>query len=220
MRRTLVVVVLALWALIGLPGTAHAGGPTSVLITNPSTGEAAAFYYTSQEYADLERLLTDPSRRRPPDCPIGSGAGQYTVTWLIHDVQPWRIDTVHLDASGAAFATTRLVGDDDSLAQESAQSQGGEIAQGAELAALLDRAVAGDSSRAGSRTLVQPALTGESPQPSAPEPTTRWFSLTGWRWIVPGVLIGVLASLLATRRRPSGEPRQVLLDRDPGRVGA
>ncbi len=58
MRRTLVVVLLALWALIGLPGTAQAGGPTSVLITNPSTGEAGAFYYTSQEYADLERFLT------------------------------------------------------------------------------------------------------------------------------------------------------------------
>jgi len=216
MRRTLVIVLLALWALIGLPGTAHAGGPTSVLITNPSTGEAAAFYYTSQEYADLERLLTTQPRTAT-GLPAGSGATQYTVTWLIHDVQPWRIDTVHIDASGAAFATTRLVSDDGSLAQESTQSKGREIAQGAELAALLDEAVAGDSSTSAAPTPVQPALTA-APQPSTPEPTTRWFSLTGWRWVVPGVLVGVLASLLATRRRPLGEPRQVLLDREPGGV--
>ena len=94
MRRTLAVAVLALWALIGLPGAAQAkGGPTSVLITDPGSGRATALYYTSPDYAELTRLLES-------DFNLGTksagtrDAETYNLTWMIHDVQPWRMDSV------------------------------------------------------------------------------------------------------------------------------
>ena len=42
MRRILAIALLALTAVAGLPGTAHAGGPTSVLVTQPGVAAAGS----------------------------------------------------------------------------------------------------------------------------------------------------------------------------------
>ena len=44
MRRIIATVLVALSAAIGVPGAAHAGGPTSVLVTQPGQ-DASALYY-------------------------------------------------------------------------------------------------------------------------------------------------------------------------------
>ena len=211
MRRTLAVTLCALWALTGLPGTAHAGGPTSVLITEPSTGQSAALYYTSGAYADLDRILGAAATSPAAESPV-SGGVYYNVTWLIHDVQPWRLDTVRITGDGSAYLATRVVPDRADAAQGQTWR---EVANPEELIAVLDRAFAGagQSSTSASRPEVdqQPQVT--------PEPTTRWFSLTGWRWAVPGVLAGLLVALVAARRGGTGEPRRALVDRAPERAG-
>ena len=56
MRRILAIALLALTAVAGLPGTAHAGGPTSVLVTQPGVA-AAGLYFSDEAYDALASLL-------------------------------------------------------------------------------------------------------------------------------------------------------------------
>src|SRR5690349_8602701 len=103
MRRILAIALLALAAVTGLPATAHAGGPTSVLVTQPGVS-AAGLYYTDAEYDDLLGLL-------PPDATSGekqppSGGVGYHLTWMVHDFQPWRFDTVSVQGDGTAWVST------------------------------------------------------------------------------------------------------------------
>ena len=52
----------------------------------------------------------------------------------------------------------------------------------------------------------------DAPEPApADEPDTAWFSLTGWRWVVPGALLGLLVGRRGGRRRRDEEPRRVLI---------
>jgi hypothetical protein len=212
MRRTLAVVVVALWALIGLSGTVHAGGPTSVLITQPATGEATALYYSSGAYADLERLLAGSAAKDPTsEPPDGSGGASYNLTWMIHDVQPWRTDTVQITGDGAAYVTTTFVSES-ALGEEASWR---EVARPRELAAILDQVFSGVATKAAPL----PAIVTElDAAPAGPD--ERWFSLTGWRWVVPGALGGLLVGLVATRRRVPGESRRALIDRAPERAGS
>ena len=209
MRRTLAVAVLALWALVGLPGSAQAGGPTSVLITQPGTGQATALYYDAGEYAELERLLTSGAETAAK-APMDSGGTQYTMTWMIHDVTPWRIDAVHVASDGTASVSTDIVMGSE---QEGTQSGWRAVTDGEKLVALLDRVFSGDPSAAAREQVADetPAVAPAVPAASA----TEWFSLTGWRWAVPGLLGGLVIGLLAARRRAPAEPHRVLLDMEP-----
>jgi hypothetical protein len=215
MRRTLAVVVIALWAVVGLPGTAHAGGPTSVLITQPATGEATALYNSAGAYADLERLLAGGGAKVPTsEASVASGGTLYNLTWMIHDVHPWRTDTVQITRDGAAYVTTTL---------ESESGLGGEaswreVAQPRALAALLDQVFSGVAAK----SAPLPAMAEEpltEPAAAAAAPDEQWFSLAGWRWVVPGALVGLIVGLVARRRQVPGEPRRALIDRAPERAG-
>lgn len=95
-------VVLVLGALLFLAAPASAGGPTSVLLVSPSTGRTASLYATNEGYTTLMSQLdadpaADPSRgmTRP-----NIGGDQIVVTWMVHDVQPWRVDRITLDRGG------------------------------------------------------------------------------------------------------------------------
>lgn len=205
MRKTLAVVVLALSALVGLPSTAQAGGPTSVLITQPGPGLAAALYYTSADYAELERLLGSVDPEPVKDSSAGGGV-TYNVTWMIHDVQPWRHDAVRVTPDGRAFVATTDEGD---LGTEPFWR---EVGPADDLTALLARTFT--KSRGGATSDPAPAVRPAA-SPSTPAVVrTEWWSLTGWRWVVPGVLAGLLVGALAARRREVG-PRRVLEDRPP-----
>lgn len=212
MRRMLAVVLIALTGLIGLiglSGTAHAGGPTSVLITDPVTGRATALYYTSPDYAALERLLNDPTTTQ--GLPASSQLSeQYNLTWMIHDVQPWRMDTLHLTDAGTAYVVTAA--NDISVESDLVMSKGRRVAQSKELVALLDRVFAAAPAEA---PAVQPVVEQQPAAAPLAEDTTRWFSLAGWRWAVPGVLGGLLVGLVAHRRRSPQVSRRVLVDAEP-----
>ena len=92
-------VVLTAWVLILLapPGPASAGGPTSVLLSVPGEGRTASLYYTDKGYEQLADLVgvggsgtVDGSGRSHE-----SGA-TVTATWMVHDVEPWRVDRIYL----------------------------------------------------------------------------------------------------------------------------
>ena len=200
MRRILAVAVLALAAAVGLPAASHAGGPTSVLITQPGQS-AGALYYDDAAYDALLGLLPPDGTRGKPLAPGGAG-DDYNLTWMVHDVMPWRFDRVHVAPDGTAWVMTTF----------SAEDAGGwaEVDQPEELAAVL-RQVLDDSVAPEVVSIPAGATPAPAPAPAPAEPGTAWFSLAGWRWVVPGVLMGLVVGAVTARRSRDEEPRQVLI---------
>ncbi|MFC8424782.1 hypothetical protein ACFUN7_28675 [Streptomyces sp. NPDC057236] len=85
---------LVLWGT----SPASAGGPTSVLVVSPGSEETASLYYSDADYGRLERLL-GPSDRgtrdKPPEADLAS-VRLINVSWMLHDVTPWRVDRLFL----------------------------------------------------------------------------------------------------------------------------
>jgi hypothetical protein len=219
MRRVLLAALLATGTMLLGAAPADAGGPTSVLLTNPGHGQAAALYYSDPQYAQLEALLHGDGAfvRDAGDLP--SGATYLNVTWLAHDVSIWQTDQVYLDGSRKVWVATTLDGSSSAptTVQLSESGSGRLVALAASLGLMKGGAGqpgTGDGAGAG-----DPEIAPETAS-VAPPPTVvredRWFTLTGWRWAVPGVLLGLLAAVALRGRRTSpGGPRQELIDRAP-----
>jgi hypothetical protein len=79
---------------------ALAGGPTSVLIVNYDGSRAAAALTGSQDYEDLVKSL-DALSSEPPRgetaAPSAFMGTEIRLTWLDHEVNPWRLDALRLD---------------------------------------------------------------------------------------------------------------------------
>jgi hypothetical protein len=200
MRRILAIALLALTAVTGLPATAHAGGPTSVLVTQPGAA-AAGLYYSDEAYGELLRLLPADETRGEAEPP--SGGVDYNLTWMIHDVSAWRYDRVTVAGDGTAWVSTTFTSD----------AVGGwePAGAGTELFDLLS-AVLDDSAAPAVVTVPAAETPGSTPLAAPQEPRTTWFSLAGWRWLVPGGLLGVLVGAAAARRRGADEPRRMLVE--------
>lgn len=85
---------------LGGASTATAGGLTSLLIVAPQSRETASLYYSDEEYVELQRLLGPPgrgTRTKPPEADLVA-ARQINVTWLQHDISPWRLDQIFPEA--------------------------------------------------------------------------------------------------------------------------
>jgi hypothetical protein len=206
MRRILAVVVLALAPAVGLPAAANAGGPTSVLVTQPGQS-AGALYYDDAAYDALLELLPVGETRGKP-LPPGRNGTDYTLTWLIHDVEPWRWDRVRIDGDGNAWVATAMTAGATPGWEPLGSPQDEALAQ-------LLAGVLGDSATptvVSVPTDVSPApATSEVAPPAPPAPSTAWFPLTGWRWALPGALLGLAVGAVAARRSREAEPRQVLV---------
>lgn len=201
MRRILATVLLTLSAAIGLAGPADAGGPTSVLITQP--GQSAGALYNGDAAYDALLELLPANETSGKSQPPGGGV-YYNLTWMVHDVMPWRFDRVRIGSDGSAWVSTTF----------SAESAAGwaSVDAGEDLAALLTGVLS--ESTAPEVVSVTPRATPASAPASPDEASTSWFSLTGWRWVVPGALLGLLVGVATARRRVDQEPRRVLLTSD------
>ncbi|MDR7255448.1 hypothetical protein J2X46_004455 [Nocardioides sp. BE266] len=203
MRRILAVAVLALSALIGLPTTSDAGGPTSVLVTKVGAG-AGGLYYSDQAYDAIVRLLPDGATVGEAE-PPGYDGDNYNLTWMIHDVTPWRWDRIHIDPDGTAWVSTTVTQD--------AIGQWQELGPADRLVGLLNGVVQQDGGPAIVNVPGEPLATQAASQPATPAPAddASWISLSGWRWVVPGALLGLLAGVAAGHRSRDEEPRRVLI---------
>ncbi|MFI5692494.1 hypothetical protein ACIA58_11685 [Kribbella sp. NPDC051586] len=201
-RRTLALAA-ALFAFTALP--AHAGGPTSVLLSAPP--HVAAVGYDDERYYDLQNLIQAPSKADP-----GSGVhsvGKFVrATWLIHDMSVWRIDIIYPDAPGGPWIST----EEFMTGTKPAKPTWHRAADPSRLLQVLGTFNLLDGKFDGGPTLDDGYTADPSTPVTTPEPTpapaqaatqaatTNVF--TGWRWIIPGVLIGAAAAVVAVRLFP------------------
>ena len=221
-RAALAVLTIMLISLL-VAGPASAGGPTSVLLVVPGSGRTASLYTGATDYEALAALVgafdspgvagtSDPSGTSHD---VGTGV---TLTWLIHDVQVWRVDRVYLDAKGGPWIST-----------QSDISVSGTIwdippvwhtaARGKELEALLDRlgvspdprgdgnaAVSGDSTVGGGTgtVIVPPAATAaELKKPTIQRADAGTRIAAGVGWGLAGLALGVALTVAGMRLFPN-----------------
>jgi hypothetical protein len=222
------VATAATFALIST-GNANAGGPTSVIIVNPATGEANALYHDDADYQVLHDALAPAegmSVERPAQLAHGPGSSAINITWLIHDVEVWRIDYVRIDLKYVWVKTTTIAG----AAPYEADSQW-HVATGAEaVIGVLDRlgvmsdellAKGGWDVNSSANEVAAPAGDGDAAgalQPTNSEPPI----VPAWQWLVAaaagglavGLAVGAVArpALAAYLRSRERGPRQRLLD--------
>jgi hypothetical protein len=222
-RAALIVIALAALTLL-VAGPAQAGGPTSVLLVVPGTGQTASLYYTDADYGTLARLVGafgDPAGTGKTDASGRSheSGTQVNVTWLIHDVMVWRVDRIYLGVGGGPW-----------IATQTDVSGSGNIwdskvvwhtaSDGARLAALVGKLGVRPSTSA---TGIDPAPGGAAGTiaPSSAPSTARAAAAThdankpanasmpGWSglvWGLGGLALGVAVTVIATRRGSTSRP--------------
>ena len=214
MRRflSLTLALVAGFFVLSVPSSV-AGGPTSVLLVNYETGRSAAALNGSSAYTELQSILGDDNRPAksvtPPGVVEQSDAGVRLV-WLIHDINPWRIDNVHVVGSDVWVETYLGTSGADPYAQSPIWHQ---PARGADLVTSLTAlgVLGTGTSDAGGSRARRGCRTGAATD-MVSEPSTSgvsWALATGLA--AGGVLVGgVLGTVLARRGlRPFHIPRRV-----------
>ncbi|MFI6618500.1 hypothetical protein [Streptomyces sp. NPDC050528] len=194
---------------------AAAGGPTSVLVTSPASGRATALYYSDEQYGKLQQLLGAEgrgTRDKPPEADLAH-ARQINVTWLAHDISPWRIDRVFPVESRPQAVWIHTAAD----VSENTNLNGywHRAGQPAQLRALLKKLGVLGKGTGNSYSGIFPAP-WQSPSPSTePDPATvapdadagvgtttvRVSSPdkghgTEWWWAIPGAAAGAVLALV------------------------
>ena len=214
-RASLVVVFLVVGAAsLMLSGPASAGGPTSALLSVPGEGATASLYYTDPEYDALANLVGISTGTQTGDVDK-SGAGHesgpgVTVTWLIHDVMPWRVDRIYLEGKGAPWIATQVSMEEGTIWESPVVWH--QPASPAELTTLLGKLGVGEASReAGDFNGVAGAPAPAPVEPAAattPDPAQSDASpFAAIWWGLGGLTVGVLLTALWMRRsRADAEP--------------
>lgn len=217
-RAALAVLTLVLISSLAA-GPARAGGPTSVLLVDPTTGESTSLYYSDDDYQALTALVgPDPGsdaagQSEGTGSPHETGSG-ITVTWLIHDVSVWRVDRIHLDAEGGPWIATQQVSGDAALWDSPVTWH--TSSDGKKLEALLARLGLGSGSAAGdapvtadvagNEKVAAPETPGSAAAAGAPVEEGR--SLTGVLvWGLLGLALGVTGTVAMLRLVPGSRGR-------------
>ncbi|WP_190139408.1 hypothetical protein [Streptomyces longispororuber] len=189
------MLVLALFLSAPL---ASAGGSTSVLLTSPESLETASLYYADKEYDRLATLLGDggTGARKHPGGLAGAGGRQITVTWMVHDVHPWRVDRVYpqgWSSKGPVWVHTTTDMDSMKGTWHRADRPAAVRALLRSLHVLGEKAPEGRAGIPPSRPY--PARAEAAAAPAAP---SRDSTDTGWAWMLPSMAAGALAGAAAT----------------------
>ncbi|MGW4199462.1 hypothetical protein [Streptomyces sp. NPDC004726] len=235
LRRLAVLAAVLALGLVLAPG-AMAGGPTSVLLVTPSTDKTASLHYSQKEYSTLLGLLESEQPKGRPQPPAGLELNdqprQINVTWLIHDVTPWRLDRIYLSTNpGVVWIHTAMP--DDVAKLHTTEGVWHRAKQPLQLAQLLDtlgltpkRATADRSGVTPAAPTFEPAQGQEQAAGPEQKPDQQDESLgtvaktasassdaaTNWWWAIPGLITGAVLALLL-RPRVSRLPRPPFIKR-------
>jgi hypothetical protein len=209
-RRTVLLIVLGIAGVGSLP--AHAGGPTSVLLSSPDAGKVVATGYEDKTYSELQELLdTEPNG---PDDKVDHAGGVFVrATWMIHDMTPWRLDLIYPDAPGGPWiATTQAdLEGTGAMPDKPVWHRAADDAKLVKLLVslgLLHRGNTDNNSIGGPTTLPQAAaqtpaeVSAVDDTPTTTVLKTEQKPLLGWRWSIPGFLVGAAAVYLFLRLTP------------------
>jgi hypothetical protein len=204
--------------------SASAGGPTSVLVVSPESEETASLYYSDERYGELVRLL-GPSgvgtETKPPEANL-LAARQINVTWMAHDVSPWRLDQVFSPADGDQVWIHTAAN-----VPETVNGRWHATKDPARLRALLqDLGVMGKVSGEGHAIVPTPAQepgsdVGVADREAKASPSSTADDDTEWWWALPGLAAGAVLALVLRplvlrkpwdRLRGEPGPRQELRD--------
>ncbi|MEU0094011.1 hypothetical protein [Kribbella sp. NPDC006257] len=220
-RRTFALLFAVLITVAGAALPASAGGPTSVLLSAPP--KVVAFGYEDARYIRLQELTGIDVNSHPAGERDAHTEGPFVrALWLIHDMAIWRFDLIYPNAPGGPWiATYESV---DGLASLPAKPIWHRSKDPAALTRLLSslKLVGGEftGGPVGPPDLAQPSAvpepapateTSAAQDPATQAPAgqtieTRPAALSGWRWIIPGVVLGAVASYLALRYVPRRRP--------------
>ena len=189
---------------------AAAGGPTSVLVTSPESGQATALYYSDERYGKLQQLLGPEgkgTRDKPPEADLAH-ARQINVTWLAHDISPWRIDRVFPVESRPQAVWIHTAAD----VSENTNLNGywHRAEQPVQLRALLKKlGVTGTGTGDGYSGIFPAPWQSAEPDPATAAPdadaeTTTTVRVvvpgkgddTDWWWVIPGAAGGAVLALV------------------------
>jgi hypothetical protein len=191
MRRiALLLVAVLATAVIGMT-PAQAGGPTSVLLSAPDIHEVVAVGYDDKAYNQLEQLLSAPAV--PTDEDHSSGR-VIRASWLIHDMTVWRLDLIYPDAPGGPWIARSE--DHTGSGQVKSEPVWHRATDSAGLSKLLHSLGLMDHTNSDPVAAPQPTTTLKADQ----------STFSGWRWSIPGFLVGALLALAAVRYLPRRRP--------------
>lgn len=198
--------LLLLW-----PGSAHAGGPTSVIIVSQSLGTTASLYVTDDDYGVLARALGEqpvaPTSDDAPTWQPNPGTPGITATWLVHDVQVWRVDHIQVGPDGEVWVHTKESFDP---ADDAGDGVWHRAPRPDELLALMERlgVLDGDAPAVAPglmRDSDQPATAHDTPAPMAGSTTASGAGSWTWPALAGGIVVGFLGDRLVRRRRDQQE---------------
>ncbi|WUJ69146.1 hypothetical protein OG809_29050 [Kribbella soli] len=202
-RRTLAFVAALVATVFAVATPAHAGGPTSVLLSAPPYVTAVG--YDDQRYYDLQELVQNAPKG--DEGGTAHEAGKFVrATWLIHDMSVWRIDIIYPDAPGGPWISTQeFNGTTPSKLTWHRPPDPERLREVLGSLRLLNAKFDGGPTLDDGYSVADAPVTTPSPAP-APAPAqsqvTSTNLFTGWRWIIPGVLIGAAAAVVAVRLFP------------------
>lgn len=213
--RLALALLLAVLALAAAPTSAYAGGPTSVLLTHPAQSRAAALYYDDPLYAALAAAI-GYGQAGADQPPAGVGEdfdSEIRLTWLLHDVQIWRLDRIQVADDGTVWVETAL-GENETGGSLEASGRWHRPADAAALSLALTRTwPLGRSDGSGSAeplpTAVPPA-TPDRPVAQAAARPAGLLAVVGLGGLVIGAAGGLGAVRLRRRARPLRTPRATL----------
>ena len=203
MNRRTIILPLLVAMLLGAIGwaiatpAAHAGGPTSVLMTNPESGRASALHTANADYDRLFAAVGEATGDLQPPSGMRSGEEEVRLTWLIHDMRIWRIDRVHLAGHDGIWleTVTELTGEGDPFDQPSRWHRAKD--DQALTALLADAGLLGADSAPTNPSSPDVTAASAPAQPVLPIVAAA----------VGGLAVGVVSSLLLRRRPAVDRPR-------------
>ena len=222
-RRTALLLAAVLGAAALGISPAQAGGPTSVLLSAPDVPKVVATGYDDKQYEKLQQLVAVGAKTELPTDGDHDSGRFIRATWLIHDMSVWRLDLIYPDAAGGPWiATTEDRGSGRMPADPvwHRATDGVALTKLLQSMGLLDKT---DGFSAGGPTSLpqvgEPVAPSAAEQPLSTPPATLKAdqkALSGWRWTIPGFLLGAVITYLALRLVPRRRPWE-LIEEEPAR---